>query len=415
MSSDTSGPGFGLVVTATEVEGCSPAADWSRWIAGGRAPDSDRGGARVPFGRSWSEDLEQLAGLGATSIGLTLEWAELEPRPGEHPPESVEFRRDLLRRAAELGMEPWAYLVDRTLPGWFADDEGGFGDERARGLVWPRHIDWVGETFGDLVVGWVPQREPILQALRRHWLGTAPPGRVDPVKAAEAVRDAVLADGEAWRLLQGTAPVAAHHTARLVVGDTEDPRDNEAGPRARALEQLVWHPWIGALTEGRLQAGDLPERAVDHLRDGFDRIIVQLRPSIRVDGRGRWRHHPTDRRPGPTGLAAWPEAMGEALGRVTDELDGRTVVAAGDLGDVTDDGRARPDHLRLLLDLVEEHDVAGWWQTSPIDGYHFEHGFGLQPGLIRADRSETEAARTYRNAAGPPRVPGSPPEEESRR
>lgn len=394
-----------MVLTATELEGCSPAANWSRWIARGRAPGSGRGGASVPFPDSWSEDLEQLAGLGADTVVLTLEWAELEPRPDEHPPEAIEFRRDLLRRATDLGLHPWACLVDRTLPGWFADDEGGFDDERSRGLLWPRHIDWVGETFGDLVAGWIPQREPILQALRRFWLGTAPPGRPDPVKAAAAVRDAVLADGEAWRLLQGTAPVAAHHTARLVVADADDP---EAGPRARAVEQLTWHPWIGAITEGRLQVGDLPERRVDHLRDAFDRLVVQLRPSIRVDGQGRWLHHPPDRTPGPTGLVAWPEAMAQALARVTDELDGRTLVAAGDLADVTDDGRARPDHLQAMLDLVDDADLAGWWQTSPIDGYHFGHGFDLEPGLLRVDRSETAAAQTFRAAASAERVPAGP-------
>ncbi len=409
MSPRTPPTDFGVVLTATELEGCSPAADWSRWIAAGRAPDSGRGGSAVPFPHSWSEDLEQLAGLGATSVVLTLEWAELEPRPGEHPPEAVEFRRDLLGRAGDLGLTVWACLVDRTLPGWFADDEGGFDDDRARGLLWPRHIDWIGETFGDLVDGWVPQREPVLQALRRHWLATAPPGRTDPLKAATSIRDTILADGEAWRLLRGTAPVAAHHTARLIVADADDPA---ARPRARSVERLAWHPWVGALTEGRLQVGDLPERAVEHLRDAFDRVVVQLRPSIRVDGRGRWLHHPPDATPGPTGLVAHPGALSDALGRVTDELEGRTIVAAGDLADVGDDGRARPDHQQAMLDLVDDHGLAGWWQTSPIDGYHFGYGFGVQPGLIRADRTETAAAQTFRNAADAARVPG--PEESTR-
>lgn len=349
----------------------------------------------MPFPRSWAEDLEQLAALGVRAVMVTLEWAELEPRPGDHPAEAIEFRRDVLRTASELGLRPWACLVDGTLPGWFADDEGGFDDDRSRGLTWPRHIDWVGETFGDLVAGWVPQREPLLQAVRRNWLGTAPPGRRDPVRAAQAARNAMLADGEAWRLLRGTAPVAAYHTARLVVPD-DDPT---ARPQAAGIERLLWHPWLSALTEGRLQVGDLPERTVDHLRDAFDRIVVQLRPSIRVDGRGRWLHHPADRRPGPTGLVAHPDALAEALARVTDELDGRSIVAAADLADITDDGRARPDHEQLLLDLVDDHGLAGFWQASPIDGYHFERGFGLHPGLISTDRTETAAAQKYREAA----------------
>lgn len=388
-------PALGAVLTATELEGCHPAADWSRWILKGRAPDSRRGTAVVGFRDSWPEDLEQLAALGVTELCITLEWAALEPRRGEHDQADVEFRRDLLGAARRLGMSAWACLVDGTLPGWFAEDEGGFDDHEAANLIWPRHIDWVGETFGDLVDGWIPQREPLLWALRRNLLAAAPPGRTDPLKASEAVRSAMLADGEAWRLLRGTAPVATHQTVRLIV---PDPDDAKAGPRAAALERLLWHPWVGAITEGRLIAGDLPERQVDHLRDAFDRVIIELRPSIRVDGEGRWHHHPADLTPGPRGLAMWPEAQAEAAARVLDEVGERPVVASGDLGDVADDGKARPDHQQAMGDIVDDLSLAGWWQASPIDGYHFGHGFSLQPGLLTVDRSETPAVDKFRRS-----------------
>ena len=398
MTEPSAGPQaeYGVVLTATELEGCSPAADWSRWIARGRAPDSERGSPRTGFASSWAEDLEQLAGLGASTVTLTLEWADLEPQPGDIDNAAVEFRRDLLRTARELGLTPWACLVDGTLPGWFADDEGGFVDDRARGLLWPRHIDWIGETFGDLVQGWIPQREPLHWALRRELLGTAPPGRRDMAGAAKAVQSAMLAEGEAWRLLKGTAPVAAYHTARPIYFDTDDVK---ARQQAAGLERFLWHPWVSALTEGQLVVGDLPIKTVDHLRDSFDRIVVELRPAIRVDGTGRWHHHPGDQAPGPTGLTAWPEAMAEAVHRVTDELDGRSIVATANLVDVADDGNARPDHQQAMMELVDDHSLTGWWQSSPIDGYHFEHGFNARPGLISADRTETPAAEKYRSAA----------------
>jgi beta-glucosidase len=356
----------------------------------------------VPFRESWPDDLSLLAALGATSVTLTLEWAALEPQPGAHDRHEIDLRRQVLQGAIDRGLAPWVCLVDRTLPGWFADDEGGFDDDRARGLLWPRHIDWVGETFGDLVAGWIPQREPLLQALRRFWLGTAPPGRRDGLQAAKAVRDAMLADGEAWRLLRGTAPVATHQTARLVVPDPDEPG---ARAQAGAVERLLWHPWLSALAEGRLRVGDLPERTVDHLRDAFDQVVVQLRSPIRVDAAGRWLHHPRDRQPGPGGLVAWPDAIDEALARAVSETDGRPVVAAADLADVADDGRARPDHLQYLLGLPDQHGLAGLWLSSPIDGYHFASGFDLQPGILTRDRAETEAANTFRAAIGGHRPP----------
>jgi beta-glucosidase len=384
----------GAVLTATELEGCAPAADWSRWIRQGKAPESGRGAS---FADSWAEDLDQLAGLGINSIQLTLEWARLEPKPGHYDEAAVELRSDLLRAARGLGLTTWGCLVDGTLPGWFQDDEGGFSNDKARTLLWPRHIDWVGEQFGDLVDGWVPQREPITWALRRYLRAEAPPGRSDPKAAAEAVRAAVLADGEAWRLLRGSAPVAAYHTARAVFAE----RDNvKAAPLARGLDGLLWRPWLGALTEGILVAGDLPALQVDHLRGAFDRVVVELRPAVQIDGAGRWNPYPPDRAAGPSGWVAWPEVMAECLHRVAGELDGIDVVAAGSLADVTDDGRSRPDHLKAMLDHTAEASseatVVGWWQSSPIDGYHWQRGFAIRPGLIDRERAESPAAATFR-------------------
>lgn len=427
--SDDSGQGprrtweKGVVLTATEIEGCAPAADWSRWIARGRAPLStapvgsftaaaDAGDLTMreadtaapgttaglaPSAAALTEDLEQLASLGIDAIALTLEWARLQPTPAGYDGAAVEARIEVLQAARAQGLRVWACLVDGTLPGWFADDEGGLGDSRARGLLWPRHIDWVGETFGGLVDGWIPQREPLMWALRRHLLGEAPPGERNVRAAAHAVQAAMLAEGEAWRLLRGTAPVATYQTARTIV---PQPDNVKAAPLTRLVERLLWRPWVGALTEGELVVADLPPRTVDHLRGAFDRVVVELRPAVLVDETGAWKPYPPDAPIGPSGWAAWVEGMGESLHRVAEELGDHEIVAAGSLADVADDGRARPDHLSAVLDLVDEASrsttVAGWWQTSPIDGYHWQRGFGVQPGLITAERRETPAAATFR-------------------
>jgi beta-glucosidase/6-phospho-beta-glucosidase/beta-galactosidase len=75
-------------------------------------------------------------------------------------------------------------------------------------------------------------------------------------------------------------------------------------------------------------------------------------------------------------------------------------VAAGDLADVADSGRARPDHLQAVvegtIEAAAETSVIGWWQTSPLDGYQWERGFELRPGLIDRQRNETAAAAALR-------------------
>jgi len=368
---------IGAVLTSTEMDGCAPAADWSRWILQGRAPHSGAGSGPGPGPElQAAEDVAQLASLGVSNVALTLEWARLEPRPRRYDTQKIERLTNTLNDARSKGLTVWGCLVDGTLPGWFHDDDGGFGDDHNQNLVWPRHVDWIGEHFGDLVDGWIPQREPIRWALRRFLLAKAPPGSTNSAAATKGVDDALKADGQASRLLAGTQPVAAFHTVRRVDGLVDNIK---AAPKARWLRALMNDSWQRAVTEG-------------DLRESFDRVIVQLRSGIVVDADGQWLPHP----------ASGPEMAIADLRAVSETLATTPIVAAGDLADVKDSGRSRPDHLRYLLDHVAEAgrdlNVIGWWQTSPIDGYHWERGFELHPGLIDRSRNESPTAEILKSA-----------------
>ncbi len=367
----------GAALTSAELEGVSDNADWSRWISKGRAPASNDGAG---FRTTWDDDLIQLAGLGIKEIMLTAEWARLQPEEDRHDQAEVEFQRGVLIRATELGLKPWLCLVDGTLPGWFADNEGGFSDDRSRSLLWPRHIDWIGENFGDLISGIVPQREPILLALRQFRYATAPPGWADTKRAAKAVRAAVLADGEAWRMLKGSLPVATFQTARIVHWDADNVK---ARPEANMLDDYLWQSWTIALSDGELPVPGTLTSSVPHMRDAFDRIIVQLRPPVRIDATGGWHAFEQDR---------LVEFQGEALARVMSEAGEREVVAAADLAPIDDDESKRVDYLTSLIDTASDIGAAGWWQTSPIDGWQWDSGFDTKPGVIRSDRTATDAA-----------------------
>ena len=51
----------GVVLTATEIEGCDPAADWSRWIARGRAPVSTALASAPPAGFRSAAEAEDVS------------------------------------------------------------------------------------------------------------------------------------------------------------------------------------------------------------------------------------------------------------------------------------------------------------------------------------------------------------------
>src|SRR5690242_2003212 len=146
---------WGTAASSTQCEGAAPASDWSDWERAGRAPVSGEGNG---FGRRYAEDFQLLAGLGLTHHRLSIEWARIEPAPGERDEAEVGRYRSVLAAATEAGVAPWVCLHHFTLPRWFAD-AGGFLLEDNRTGPWARHVDFMAETFGDLVAGWQPVNE----------------------------------------------------------------------------------------------------------------------------------------------------------------------------------------------------------------------------------------------------------------
>jgi beta-glucosidase len=383
---------IGVLVGDVEGRGVAPAADWARWERQGRVPPSGRGFGLAEAPGEWFAAFA--AELGATEVVLTLEWARLQPTPGRYDPEAVEELAAWLALARDRGLSPWGCLVDQTLPGWFADDLGGFLDDANRRLRWPRHVDWLGETFGDLVDGWVTQREPVRRALRGWEWGTAPPGKRDPRRAAEAVQAAVLADGEAWRLLGGGGrPVACLHTTRRVVAADGT---GEAQAAARRLDELWWRSWTSALVDGDVAVPGLAPVAADHLRGAFDLVAVALRAPIAVDATGTPRPRPPGLHRGPGGGVAGPEDLALALRRAGEESAPPAWAVAVSAGAAPAEGRHQADHLAAVADevLAARSDgmaITRWWQAEPVDGYGWERG-SVAAGVLDAEGRPKPAA-----------------------
>jgi beta-glucosidase len=145
------------------------------------------------------EDLGLLAGLGAANVRITLDWAWLQPRPGEMNGDAVEWYAGLLQHAASLGVGLQFTLLEREVPRWF-DNDGGFAEPRFAGHWWPRWVEAVSETFGDSVAGWTPIDNPLAIANR-----IVPD---DPRRHGEVLDTLTVAWRDAWRILRGGPPVA---------------------------------------------------------------------------------------------------------------------------------------------------------------------------------------------------------------
>jgi beta-glucosidase len=272
------------------------------------------------------------------------------------------------------------------LPGWFADDLHGFRDDRQGRLVWSRHVDWVAETFGDLVAGWKPINEPTWYALGSHLFGQLPPGRRDRTEAADVLRTIHRAGAEAARLLRTPSTPVATVQNLSPIFRIEDTAESVAA--AQRLDDRVWGSW-----------------ADDEQLDAYDFLGFSYYSAIGVHGDGTLGRWPVDGRPGPQGYVRWAEGFVHVLQRLTEDHPGRPILIA-EAGIGTDDEAERTGYVEDVLGIVADAitggaDVRGlfWW--TGVDNYEWHDGYEVRFGLFDRDRNPKPAAAIARRAARP--------------
>ena len=380
---DAAAPGpallWGVAFSAVQAEGAALGSDWFAWEHQGEVPPSMEGAG---FGVDYADDLRLIRSLGADCVRLTVDWSRLEPEEGHVEGGALDRYRDVLLAARSAGLACYVVLVDGPLPGWFAIDERGWRDRRARSYFWPRHVERVAEHFGSFVAGWVPILRPVSYARASFVNAAAPPGTRSIQRFVDTVQGNYLASFEAWRILRGNAPVA--------IGVQGDPvRQGEEGAEgpARLYDNVQW-AWTAALRDGELQLPRLPAHRIDAMRDAFDAVAFTFEGTYAVGRDGRVVRHPQ-----PDELVSTLHRFGDAGLEKPLWLVGHSASQ----GDVKADSEAAEIACRdVAVARADGVDIRVWMWEPAIDGYEGKAGFDAKLGLFDRDRIEKPAADVLR-------------------
>lgn len=391
---------WGTTSSSVQSLGAAPASDWFRWEELKRAP---RSGAGNGAGDAFPDDVALLASLGLTTHQLTIDWARIEPEPGRLDHDAVEQQRIVLDVARSAGLEVWACLFDRSLPGWFSEDRDGIVDDRSRGYFWARHVDRCAELFGDLVTGWVPVRSPYAYAASGFLAAETPPGKSSPEQFGLALRGAHLAGIDAWRRLSGGGWPVMSSMDLAVVEPTmvgREPREQVAAENVhRTIDTAMWSSWIGLIEEGVLIIPGRADEEIPHARGAYDLIGFSYQGGRGAHAEGNTTPYPQDAPVDAVGRSVWSEGLGNVLRRLDDALPARPlVVTSCEVATRIDPARAavdddglRTEHLSRCLDeadraIADGLDLQGFLAGTAIDGYEWLQGFGAATGIIDRDR-----------------------------
>jgi beta-glucosidase len=365
MSDDEFSAGFliGASTAAHQIEGNNVNSTW--WSLEHRpdTPIREPSGDAADSLHRWPDDLDLVQALGYDAYRFSIEWARVEPAPGQFSRAMIQHYGRIIDGAIARGVVPVVTLHHFTEPQWFAKAGG-----------------WRGEGAATLFVRYVAALAPILQPV--PWIVTInEPNMV--ASTVGAVRRARIADDIPRAPLAPPDPVvtagltAAHHAARAQL--------RTSVPAAK-VGWSVANQVVQAVPGGEEHAERYRERIEDQfLRESRDDDFVGVQTYTRnVFGpNGPVRDDPEEART-QMGWEYYPDTVGHAA-RHTRDVVGPVPIMVTENGIATGDDARRIDYTRGALQSLQRAmadgiDVRGYLHWSLLDNYEwgsYRPTFGL--------------------------------------
>jgi beta-glucosidase len=386
-------PGFwwGVATAGHQNEGDNTASD--TWFAERVRPSAFRepSGRACDGYRRWRDDVDLVAGLGLNAYRFSVEWARVEPAPGEFSASALEHYALLVEHCHERGLAPIVTYNHFTAPHWFAARGGWLNDEAPERFA--RYCEVVTAAFGDRIAVALTLNEPNLPRLL-SWLNLPP-----------FIRDAERAGLEAASVAAG---VPRYRLANVVlpedIGALEDglAAGHRAGRAAIKSRRPDLPVGLSVAVVDDEVVGDDPtvrdrKRAEVyqrwlHLAAADDLVGVQNYERMRYDATGLVAP-PADAPRNQMGSAVEPASLGAAV-RYAHQVSGVPVLVT-EHGMATADDAVRaaflaPSLAGLFAAMDDGIPVLGYCHWTLLDNFEWVFGYGHQLGLFSVDRTTLE-------------------------
>lgn len=396
---------WGTTVSSHQVEGHNVHSDWWEFEhKGGKIKDGTVSGPACDMWNRYIEDFDRMQEMGLSALRMSVEWARIEPRPGEYDEEALEHYMEMLRALKERGIAVCLTLHHFTNPKWVSDA----GDWAARDVVkWFRaYTRRVVDALFDYVDLWVTLNEPMGPIVNGYLLGMMPPEIRNPLKARAAFRNMLRAHAAAAEVIRRHAneknadrrPLIGI-TAALAHYEPVNPKNPVETRLMDTVRFLMNHAFLDAMATGKVSPPFGLGETIHGLAGSFNYIGANYYSRSRLA-------------PIPKLKLQWPPDLTQFLylppGTETTEM-GWEVYAPGfyhvlrDMSRrykvpiyVTENGIAdgtdtkRPRY--ILTHLTQMHraisdgaDIRGYFHWSFIDNFEWLEGWRPKFGLIAMD------------------------------
>ncbi|PZR37260.1 MAG: hypothetical protein DI538_12785 [Azospira oryzae] len=375
---------FGTSTAATQIETAFE-HDWQ----GVKSKDGHLFDRTTDHELRFKEDAEIIASL-APCYRMGLMWSKLQRTPhGElHAATVTEYKTfldDLKQRKVKIMM----VIHHFTNPKWFAQLGGWEKEENI--VLWVDFAKKIVDTFGEYVSHWNTFNEPNVYASFGWISGFFPPFKINPVKAAIAVKNMGKAHDLIYDYIKEKnphQPIGISHNA--VVFDNE----NVLGWFPSRLSDWWYMEWVprhfekvdffGMSYYARLSHDPLPITYIDH---------PEKIKKMGVPHDDMWEYH--------------PEGLRTCINRYWNKYRKPIIITENGVCDASDTLRQKAiiDYAKVLHDALRDGiDIRGYFWWSTWDNFEWHLGptmrFGLyECDLVTKERTKRKSADTFRKLA----------------
>ncbi|MFF1360640.1 glycoside hydrolase family 1 protein [Streptomyces sp. NPDC058297] len=360
---------WGASTSAHQIEGGNTNSDWWQFEHMQTPFIKEPSGDACDSYHRWREDMDLLSELGFTDYRFSVEWARIEPAPGEFSQAAIAHYRRMVEGARERGLRPLVTLHHFTAPRWFTE-RGGWAAGGSDDLF-SRYLTAAAPVYATGVEHACTINEPnmvaVMAAVQRAHLSGEPLPTTGMPRPDGATSEALIrAHARAVETVKSCAPHV--RTGWSVANQAYQPL-----PGAEEAAAPVRRQWEDVFLEAARGDDWLGVQAYTRTRIGPDGVLPV----------------PEDAERTLSGWEFYPQALGQAV-RDSAALAPGVPLIVTENGIATADDARRVQYtsqaLESLISAMDDGiDVRGYFHWSALDNYEWGR-YAPTFGLIAVDR-----------------------------